>query len=174
MPLCPTCNTKLLRAEENGLPVLFCFQCQRSSTQIPDTLLEDLLEPESKSVTQKAKSRLHAPQSQEKASKYRNKRCEYNGMKFDSLKELRIWKELELQEAAGEIEDLTHHRVYNLKGLNGNLICRYEADYTYMEKGELVVADAKGYQGGANKATQVFRMKARLMKDNFGITVREL
>jgi len=63
---------------------------------------------------------------------------------------------------AGKITDLKHEVTFALYGKNGNPICRYRADFTYVEDGRLIAEDVKGV------ATAVFGIKAKLFKDNYG------
>jgi hypothetical protein len=90
-----------------------------------------------------------------KKNKYKNIKKEYDGMKFDSLLELKRYKELKLSINRGAITDLELQpkfvildTFYVLK--NGKKECMrkhtYSADFQYMENGLLVVEDFKGME----------------------------
>lgn len=84
---------------------------------------------------------------------------------FDSKKEHRRWCELKLEQLAGEIRNLRHHTKFKFEH-NGVLIGTYESDFDYFRGNEYVVEDAKGYE------TDVFRLKAKMMRAFYGIEVR--
>ena len=101
-------------------------------------------------------------------SKYGNRIVEYDGYKFDSKGERDRYVQLKMLERAGVISDLQVHVPFQLVPKDGKerAIC-YEADFVYMEKGERVVEDFKGYK------TDVYKIKRRLMKWLLGIVIRE-
>jgi len=83
-------------------------------------------------------------------SKYRAKRCEIDGIKFDSLLEGERYGYLKLFERAGQICDLKIHPRFVLCALGGEKVGEYEADFSYRlipEPGVLgpyVTEDCKG------------------------------
>ena len=99
-------------------------------------------------------------------TKYRAVRC--NG--YASKREARIASELEILERVGKITNLNKQVSYALlpaaEGYPRPL--RYVADFTYMDGGEVVVADAKGFK------TPVYLIKKRLMRQLLGIEITEL
>ena len=97
-----------------------------------------------------------------RAHKYRNKRTDG----FASKKEARRYQELALLEKAGKIALLKTQVPFSIT-VNGQLVCKYIADFTYREGAMLVVEDVKGYR------TAIYRLKAKLMRAANGITVRE-
>lgn len=123
-------------------------------------------------------------------SKYSNKKSVYNGITFDSKKELRRYKELLLLKEAGTIQNLQTQVKFVLiptqrenssemykKGANkgklkpGKVIekeCCYIADFVYTEKGSLVVEDTKGVK------TKDYIIKRKLMLHTYGIRIREV
>ena len=122
-------------------------------------------------------------------SKYNAKKVEYNGMTFDSKRELKRYKELEILLNNGEITDLQRQVKYVLipaqrepdiigkkggvkKGKTIEKECAYIADYVYKEDGETVVEDVKGYRAGG--AYSVFTIKRKLMLYVYGIKIREV
>lgn len=117
-------------------------------------------------------------------SKYCSKKIEVDGMTFDSRKEYRRWCELSLLERAGKITDLqrqikyvlipTQYEPYtvNKNGTlkRGKVIERetsYKADFVYIENGNLVVEDVKGFK------TEAYKIKRKLMLAVHGIRIKE-
>ena len=113
-------------------------------------------------------------------SKYGNRKCQYNGIEFDSKHEMERYKDLYLLQKAGEIKNLrtqvafmlipeqreTSHELYKAgphKGEKkpGKLLerkCEYVADFVYITKdGNYVVEDAKGVR------TKEYMIKRKLM-----------
>ena len=118
-------------------------------------------------------------------SKYRSKKIEVDGMTFDSRKEYRRWCELSLLERAGKITQLERQAKFVLipsqyepcvvgkRGgvKRGKLIereCSYIADFAYMQSGEYVVEDTKGFK------TKDYIIKRKLMLFIHGIRVKEI
>jgi hypothetical protein len=99
-------------------------------------------------------------------TKYRNVRTEVDGISFASKREAKRFVELRLIQKAGVISDLKTQVRYPLD-VNGQPVCHYIADFTYLEKGELVVEDSKGYR------TPEFILKSKLMRAVHGIEVQE-
>jgi hypothetical protein len=105
-------------------------------------------------------------------SKYRNKRTEVDGIKFDSMREALRYGELKLLQRAKQAHDLQVHVRYKLV-VNGIEIAVYEADFVYVDvqTGRLIVEDVKphftsparknAYQ--ATAAYRTFALKKRLM-----------
>lgn len=99
-------------------------------------------------------------------TKYGNKKTEVEGMKFDSKKEAKRYKELRLLLKSGEIGFLARQVQYELnEGGSHSLI--YIADFQYTTKeGELIVEDVKGV------LTREFKKKRMLMKKIHGIDIK--
>jgi hypothetical protein len=109
-----------------------------------------------------------------KKLKYGNTKCEYNGMKFDSLAELRRYKMLELLQKSGKIIDLTRQISFVLAPkvmINGSvkrsLIYRADFSYRYAGSEKLIVEDVKGI------LTAVYKIKRHLMMSVHGIEILE-
>lgn len=112
----------------------------------------------------------------EKKHKYRAERAIFEGIVFDSKKEAKRFGELQLLEAHGAIENLESNaeRIkkklpkirYELIKRNGNRE-HYEPDFEYLENGQKIVEDSKGYK------TEVYKRKKRLMLKQHGIEIRE-
>lgn len=91
-----------------------------------------------------------------RGNKYRNRRVTIDGLKFDSVREAKRYKQLAVLERAGLIDALRRQVRFPLI-VNGVLVCTYVADFTYTdESGRKVIEDAKGY------ATREYKTKARL------------
>ncbi len=102
-------------------------------------------------------------------AKYGNIKTVVDGITFDSKAEARRYGELKLLERAGEIRDLELQPKFALVGIGATKICQYRADFAYQHtNGPLVVEDVKGVR------TPVYRLKARLFRDNFGYSITEV
>ncbi len=101
-------------------------------------------------------------------SKYGNKKTEVDNILFDSKAEAQRYRELKLMERAGVIRDLELQPRFELV-VGGQRVCTYVADFRYFDTaaGAVIVADVKG------KATDVYRLKAKLMLACHGIEVQE-
>ena len=126
-----------------------------------------------------------------KKAKYGNRKCQFNGIIFDSKHEMERYKELLLLQRAGEISDLELQKHFELvpaqyerpteyyksgpkKGQlkPGKLIERpveYIADFYYYDhrKGCVVVEDTKGMK------TKEYIIKRKLMLYNYGLRIFE-
>ena len=100
-------------------------------------------------------------------SKYGAKKTVVDGITFPSKLEAKRYGELRMLERSGAITALQRQVPFDLK-VNGHLICRYIADFTYTQTatGEIVTEDAKGVM------TPAFRLKAKLMEAVHGIVVQ--
>lgn len=118
-------------------------------------------------------------------SKYGAKKAEYNGMVFDSKRECRRYKELEILQQIGAISELRTQVKFVLipaqrepdkvgkRGgkIKGDLIERevsYIADFVYVENDKTVVEDAKGMR------TPEYIMKRKMMLYFYGIRIKEV
>jgi hypothetical protein len=101
-------------------------------------------------------------------NKYGNRKVEFDGHLFDSLKELRRYKELRLLEKAKRISQLELQPKFALE-VNGVSVCTYVADFHYWDHdtSRWVVEDSKGVR------TPVYRLKKKLMKACLGIDILE-
>jgi hypothetical protein len=106
--------------------------------------------------------------------KYYNKKCEYKGLKFDSLKERNHYIILEQLEKSGQIKDLKRQVKYELQPsfkLNGKTIraINYIADFTYIDKdNKLVVVDTKGFR------TKEYLLKKKMFQYKYGMDIVEV
>ena len=120
-------------------------------------------------------------------NKYGNHKIEYDGVIFDSTKEVLRYKELLLLRSEGIISSLRRQVKYVLipaqrepstvgprGGIRlGKLLeeeCSYYADfvYTVKETGETVVEDVKGFK------TKDYLIKRKLMLFVYGIQIKEI
>lgn len=99
-------------------------------------------------------------------NKYRNKKCEYQGKKFDSMRERDRYIYLQSLLRSGQIEDLKTQEPFQLIPKNGkHRAVKYVADFVYTKNGQMVVEDVKGI------LTPVFKLKARLFYEIYGIDI---
>lgn len=100
----------------------------------------------------------------------------YDGMDFDSKKELVRYCELKLLEKGGEITDLKRQVPFMLvpnQIEDGRVVERavkYIADFTYYENGQFVVEDVKS----PVTRTDAYKIKRKLMLHIHGIRIREV
>ena len=118
-------------------------------------------------------------------NKYRNKKIQVNGETFDSMKELRRWRDLKILEKAGQISELRRQVPYEILpdqrepdkigprgGIKkGRIIERkavYVADFVYKDRtGREVIEDCKGMR------TKDYILKRKLLLFRFGIRIME-
>lgn len=125
-------------------------------------------------------------------NKYKAKKREVNGILFDSTKEASRYLYLKSLLDKGEIQDLRLQVKYELipaqyeqtivytpKKHQAKVIKRnierkleYIADFVYIQNGETIVEDVKGYRRGG--AYSVFVIKRKLMLYIHSIKVREV
>lgn len=118
-------------------------------------------------------------------NKYKSKKVEVNGIVFDSKREARRYQELLLLEKAGEIKSLSRQVKFVLipaqrepdtigprggfrKGKVIEKECSYIADFVYLENGNTVVEDTKGF------CTKDYIIKRKLMLYFNNIRIREI
>lgn len=95
-------------------------------------------------------------------TKYRARRTEVDGIMFDSAAEARRYGELKLMQRAGVISDLRLQPQFELLAKftdaagNKHRSITYRADFTYLEKGQVIVEDVKGM------LTPVYKLKKKL------------
>ncbi|MFM0135071.1 DUF1064 domain-containing protein [Caballeronia grimmiae] len=107
-----------------------------------------------------------------KPAKYRNEKCESNGIKFDSKREMKRWHELVQMQVRGEISELELQVPFVLaepvviEGRKRQAL-RYVADFVYERDGRTVIEDVKG------RVTEGYRIKRHLMAAR-GLTIVEI
>lgn len=110
-----------------------------------------------------------------KQSKYKNKKVEYHGIKFDSNKEMAYYIKLEILEQKEKIKNLELQKVYELQPsfkINGKTYQKitYKADFSYIsvEDNKLHVIDVKGFK------TEVYKLKKKMFVYKYGIEIEEV
>lgn len=109
-----------------------------------------------------------------KTTKYGSKKVEFDGKTFDSKKEANRYCELRLLEREGAISDLQTQVKFELipsQRINGKVVerpCTYIADFVYMENGQKVVEDTKGFK------TTDYIIKRKLLLWVHGIRIKEI
>ena len=110
-----------------------------------------------------------APVAPPARAKYGNNKVEIDGKKFDSKAEGARYVELKRLQEGGVISDLKTQEEFALP-VNGALICKYRADFCYVDvDGNRVVEDVKG-----GPVTPVYTLKKKLMKAIHGIEIKEV
>lgn len=99
-------------------------------------------------------------------NKYHAQPTVVNGIRFASKKEANRYLELKALENQYKIQNLNIQVKFPLikKSQYGKEI-RYVADFVYYVNGEMIVEDTKGY------VTDVFKLKARMMAELYGIKI---
>lgn len=116
---------------------------------------------------------------QKKKSKYRNNKAEYQGIVFDSEKEMRRYCELKIKLRVGLIRDLRLQVRFELmpaEKLHGETRVKpatvYIADFVYfdVERGKTVIEDVK-----SEKTAKLsdYRNKKHAMKSLLGLDIEE-
>lgn len=109
-------------------------------------------------------------------NKYHNTKVIYNGIKFDSKKEMQRYKELELLESTDYICNLELQKKFllqdgytNAKGKKIRPIY-YIADFYYYDyiDNKWIVEDTKGVR------TEVYKLKKKLFEYKYNLTIDEL
>lgn len=113
------------------------------------------------------------PVKKSKRAKYNNEKVEWDSIVFDSKKEYKRWRELLVLQKAGVITQLKRQVKFELiKKSETERACNYVADHVYMDcaTGEKIVEDVKS---DATRKLSTYIMKRKLMKEVYGITIRE-
>ncbi len=123
-------------------------------------------------------------------NKYQAIKCTYDGIQFDSRKEMRRYQELLLLQRAGAILNLrrqvkyilipAQYELYERYGKNGQKLkdgkrllekeCSYYADFVYEENGKEIVEDTKSEY----TKTKDYIIKRKLMLFMHGIRIKEV
>ena len=108
-------------------------------------------------------------------NKYHNRKIVREGETYDSVKEYRRAKELELLEKGGVIKDLKRQVRFEIipsqRGEDGKVVERavtYVADFVYFEGDKLIVEDTKGFR------TKDYIIKRKLMLYMHGVRIKEV
>lgn len=99
--------------------------------------------------------------------KYNSQLCASpDGKRFASKAEMARYEELTKMLMRGEIEDLELQVVYRIDH-NGVHICKYLADFRYVQDGQVIVEDVKGV------STPVYQLKKKMMLAFHGVNIEE-
>lgn len=108
-----------------------------------------------------------------KGSKMHNKRTEYNGRMFDSIKEANYAETLDLMRSATDPRE----RVVSWEAqvpypieVNGKKIGKYVADFVVTYAGRTEVIDVKS---AFTRKLPVYRLKKKLVEALYGIEIKE-
>ena len=111
----------------------------------------------------------------QKKSKYHNTKVEYNGIKFDSVKEMKHYQLLEYRQKIGEIKELKLQVPYELipkYKMNDKTIRKttYVADFVYYDTrdNKTHIIDVKGFK------TQTYKLKKKLFEYKYKIEIEEV
>ena len=99
--------------------------------------------------------------------KFRNEIIEVDGIKFRSKKEAKYYGKLKLLVKSGHLTGFKMQVKYKFE-MNGIKITSYMADFVEDWNGKIVVTDVKGMR------TDLYRIKANMMKAFYGITIKEV
>lgn len=102
-------------------------------------------------------------------SKYRNVPTVVNGIKFSSKAEAKRYGELMVLQRAGMIDKLSLQPSLPLT-VGDMLVCRYVADFYYIENGRQIWEDVKS----PASRTPVYMLKRKLVRAIHGIEIREI
>lgn len=103
-------------------------------------------------------------------SKYKNKKVERGGVKYDSQKEAKRAFDLELKQRKGEVSEIKRQVKFVLQesfkipskktkqGFETIKEIAYIADFTYFMNGEFYIEDVKGYK------TPEYKIKAKMLR----------
>lgn len=100
-------------------------------------------------------------------NKYGARKTTVFGITFDSQREANRYMQLRAMLDAGEISNLRMQVPYPCE-VNGQLVCRYIADFVYERDGQTVVEDVKGMK------TPVYRLKRKLVAALHAIVIAEV
>ena len=103
-------------------------------------------------------------------NKYRNQKVEFDGKIFDSIKERDRYIHLRRMVLAGEISGL-FCQVEFILAPEGQQVCKYIADFVYLQDGQTIVEDVKSK---ITRRLPVYRLKKKLMQACLGIEIKEV
>ena len=99
-------------------------------------------------------------------TKYHAKAETIDGIRFASQREGTRYRELKLLVRAGQIRDLELQPNLPVK-YEGKLLFTYRADFAYIENGQRVIEDTKGFR------TAVYKLKKKIVEAMLGIKIIE-
>jgi len=116
--------------------------------------------------------RTHVLKDTKAPSKYKNHRFTDSEGSWDSKRERARWDQLRALETAGQIQELRKKVPYELvpASMKDGKRLRpivYIADFVYIENGQKIVEDSKGFR------PKLYLLKKRLMWEKYGIDILE-
>lgn len=99
-------------------------------------------------------------------SKYNAKKTIVDDITFDSGKEASRYGDLMIMQRAGIISNLILQPPFDIV-MCGIKCGSYRADFLYVEEGEAVVEDVKGFK------TAMYRFKKKLVEAQYGFLIHE-
>lgn len=125
-----------------------------------------------------AKPPAAAPGPAKKASKYKSRKVEQDGVTYDSAKEARRAAELERMQAAGQITELRRQVAFVLAPavrfpdeVRQKPPIRYFADFSYVQNGVTIIEDVKS---APTKKKESYRLKKHLLATVHGLFIKEI
>lgn len=95
----------------------------------------------------------------------------YEGVVFDSKREMQRWQKLKFKEIAGLIFDLKRQVSYPVE-INGKHFCRYTPDAEYKTaEGQLVFEDCKST---GTRKDAAYRLRKKAFELSYGVQVTEV
>lgn len=102
-------------------------------------------------------------------SKYKNRKTIVDNITFASQKEADWYQDLKLRQHAKQISGLKLQPKFQMRVWpNGEVIGFYKADFEFIENGQLIVMDVKGFK------TAIYKLKKKHVEAQFGITITEV
>ncbi|WP_250467652.1 DUF1064 domain-containing protein [Caballeronia sp. GAFFF2] len=157
---------------------------KRTGNPPQSSALDDPLDPFGKTIASCAarfepSRELMLHMQSKKPPKYRNSKCEHNGIKFDSEKERSRWFHLVQLQAAGRIRELRLQVPYVLTARKQRddgtweRASKYVADFVYfdVDAGKEVVEDVKSI---ATRKNRTYIQKRKQMLAVHNISVKEI
>jgi hypothetical protein len=110
-----------------------------------------------------------------KPSKYRNEKCEYKGIRFDSKKERQYYVDLLTLQQAGEVTliELQVCFPYRVKYYIAPLTNSFEKDYKYIADFRVTYADRIEYVDVKGFKTAIYKRKKKIVEKLYGIEIIE-
>lgn len=108
-----------------------------------------------------------------KKNKYNAKKVIVDNLKFDSKRESNRYLYLKMLQQQGLITNLELQKVFEILPGNDKFSrITYKADFVYIQDGETVVEDAKGYRKGT--AYYLFTIKRKMLYASHGLVIKEV
>ncbi|MDP9195195.1 MAG: DUF1064 domain-containing protein [Pseudomonadota bacterium] len=102
-----------------------------------------------------------------KPSKYNAQPTEVDGIRFASRAESIRYQQLKMMQQMGRIQNLKL-QVPFICEVNRRVVCKYIADFVYVEDGMKITEDVKGM------LTPLYKLKKRLMEACHNVVIREV